>query len=224
MNAITNTAEAAAIEATAQPRLAIFFDTETTGFPAWNQPSESDVQPHLVELAAQVVDLDTRIVVYSMDMIIKPVGWIIPDECVRLHGITTERAMDEGIPEEEAVERFYELWAYRHRVAFNFPFDERIMRIAFKRYLDPRDPALALQPSDEWKATSKEDAMRMASPILNLPPTEKMRGGRKQPNLAEAYQFFTGEPMRGAHRAAADTEACKVVYFGCIDHAQKVAA
>src|SRR5690606_6909473 len=190
----------------------------------WNEPSEHPSQPHIVQLAAQLVDLDTRIVVDQMDVIIRPDGWVIPPEVAAIHGITTERAHDEGIPEEEAIERFWALWSFRHRVAFNQTFDERIMRIAFKRYLDPRDPALEQLPSDQWKAGTKECAMRMASPIVALPPSAKMRGGRKQPTLAEAYEFFMGTPLAGAHSASVDTEACKVVYFGCIDHAQKVAA
>jgi DNA polymerase-3 subunit epsilon len=36
------------------------FDTETTGIPDWKMPSESEYQPHLVQLAAILVDADTR--------------------------------------------------------------------------------------------------------------------------------------------------------------------
>ena len=59
---------------------ALFFDTETTGLPLFKEPSEHPDQPHLVQLAASLVDLDTRAVLSSIDVIVKPDGWTIPDE------------------------------------------------------------------------------------------------------------------------------------------------
>lgn len=35
---------------------ALFFDTETTGLPLFEQPSEDPRQPHIVQLAACLVD------------------------------------------------------------------------------------------------------------------------------------------------------------------------
>lgn len=221
MNAITNTAEAAAIEATAQPRLAIVYDTETSGLPLYHDPSEDPRQPHIVQLAAQLVDLDTRIVIDQMDCIIRPDGWVIPPDVSAIHGITTERAMDEGIPEEEALERFWAMWAFRHRIAHNESFDQRIVRIGLKRYFDVRDPSLELQPSDQWKAGSTECTAKMTTKLCNLPPTDKMRAARrnypKTPKLTEAYLHAFGRPMEGAHNAMADVEGCKAVYFWAKD-------
>lgn len=58
--------------------------------------------------------------------------------------------------------------------------------------------------------------------IINLPPTEKMlaagRKHAKSPNLAEAYEFFTGKKLEGAHNAAVDLAACKAVYYGIKKH------
>ena len=81
----------------------LFFDTETTGLPLWKEPSEDPRQPHLVELAALLVNPDTREMIAFMDVIIKPNGWTIPVDVSEIHGITTERALAEGIPEEEAL-------------------------------------------------------------------------------------------------------------------------
>lgn len=30
----------------------VFFDTEKTGLPIWNEPSDSEVQPHLTQIGA----------------------------------------------------------------------------------------------------------------------------------------------------------------------------
>lgn len=185
---------------------AIFFDTETTGLPDWSQPSEAPHQPHIVQLAAQLVNLDTRHVISSMDVIIRPDGWTIPQETTDVHGITNEMAMDLGVPEASAVEMFMGLWGNRLRIAHNEQFDARIMRIALMRFFGE-------ERADEFKAGPRECTMRLSSPILNLPPTENMRGGRKNPNLREAYKFFTGQDLVNAHSASADTDACKAVYF-----------
>lgn len=200
------------------------YDTETTGLPDWNQPSESEQQPHLVEIAALLFDGTTEI--DRFHTIVRPDGWTIPDEVAQIHGITTERAMDEGIPEPEAVARFLSLHAQSDlRVAHNESFDARILRIAIKRYghgangwdmltQDERD-AIA----DAFKARPAYCTSNAAKPLMKLPPTPKMlasprfRNSYKQPNLQEAHQHFLGESFEGAHGALADAEACARVYF-----------
>ena len=127
---------------------AIFFDTETTGLPDWSQPSEAPHQPHIVQLAAQLVNLDTRRVISSMDVIIRPDGWTIPQETTVVHGITNEMAMDLGVPEAAAVEMFLGLWKNRLRIAHNEQFDARIMRIALMRFFGE-------ERADEFKAGTR---------------------------------------------------------------------
>ena len=57
---------------------ALFYDTETTGMPLWDQPSEDPQQPHIVQLCAWLVDPDTRKTVAGIDLIVKPDGWEVP--------------------------------------------------------------------------------------------------------------------------------------------------
>ncbi len=190
--------------------LKLFYDTETTGLPDFKAPSESAHQPHIVQLAALLVDLDTRETIQSIDVIIRPDGWTIPDEVAAVHGITTQHALDVGIPESLAVSMFMELWAGRARVAHNEQFDARIVRIALMRF-HSEDAA------DIWKSGPTECTARLATPICALPPTEKMKAvGRfhhKTPNLGEAYRHFTGKELVNAHSAMADVLACRDVYF-----------
>lgn len=185
----------------------VFYDTETTGLPDWKKPSGGESQPHIVQLAAICVDADTREIVGKLDCIIKPDGWEIPQETSKIHGITTERALDEGIPEREAVGRFLSLWRGCHRVAHNRTFDQRIIRIALKRYFDKEE-------QDLWAEKDNHDCtMLMAKPIMQMPPKTKNRYGFKPPKLEEAFTFFTGDSMKNAHQAMADTEACMAVYW-----------
>lgn len=196
----------------------LFYDTETTGLPDFKAPSEAQHQPHIVQLAALLVDLDTRETIASMDVIVRPDGWTIPSEVSAVHGITTEHAMNVGIPEELAISMFMSLWDGRLRIAHNEQFDARIVRIAIKRFFDPVQPAgLAIPISDEWKASHSECTARLATPICALPPTEKMKAAKrfhhKTPNLGEAYRHFTGRDLENAHSAMADVQACRDVYF-----------
>lgn len=194
-------------------RTGLFYDTETTGLPLFSEPSEHPGQPHIVQLAAALADLDTERTIASMDVIIRPNGWAIPDEVSAIHGITTEYAMDVGIPEAMAVDMFMSLWAGRLRIAHNESFDARIIRIAQHRFPDTFPEAQC----DYWKNGTSACTAKMATPILNLPPTEKMiAAGRKHAktaNLGEAYQYFAGKPLENAHSAMADVQACMFIYF-----------
>ena len=195
---------------------ALFYDTETSGLPDFSAPSESPHQPHIVQLGAALVDLDTRETIASLDLIVKPVGWEIPTDVSAVHGITTERAAEVGIDEACAVNALLGLWRTAHtRIGHNESFDARILRIALKRLGYGDDLA------DEWKAANAECTARLATPIVALPPTPKMIAARrfhhKTPNLSEAYQHFTGKPLEGAHSAMTDVRACATVYWAIQD-------
>ncbi len=174
-----------------------FYDTETTGLPVWQEPSDSVSQPHLVQLGAVLVNADTKEIISSMDVIIKPEGWTIPSEVAEIHGITTEKALAVGVPEKVALEMFLSMRGDADRVAYNKTFDQRIIRIAAKRYLDD-------EAQEKWAI--KEDhhcSMRMAQADI----------GGKNPKLAVSYKHYTGKDLENAHSAMADTLACMAVYF-----------
>jgi DNA polymerase-3 subunit epsilon len=88
-------------------KTALVYDSETTNLPIWKEPSDHPGQPHIVELAAKLVNLENREVINQMCVIIKPDGWAWDDSATtadvafKTHGITMERAMDEGIPEKD---------------------------------------------------------------------------------------------------------------------------
>lgn len=196
--------------------LALAYDSETTGLPLFQEPSSDPRQPHLVQLAAVLVDLDTRERLQTLDVIIRPNGWEIPDEVAAIHGITTERAMDVGVLERTAVELFYDLWGGRPLIAHNESFDRRIIRIGLKRYLSDGE-------ADMWKDAVSECTAKLSASILNLPPTEKMiAAGRhhpKTPKLSEAFEYFMGRPLDGAHSALVDVNGCLDVYWAIKDRA-----
>lgn len=192
----------------------LFYDTETTGLPDFKAPSEAPHQPHIVQLAALLVDPETRETIASMDVIVRPDCWTIPADVAAVHGITTERAITVGVSESIALGLFMDLWhAADFRVGHNESFDARIIRIAQHRF--------ECGELDVWKEGRAECTARLATPICALPPTEKMKAARrfhhKTPNLSEAYRHFTGRELENAHSAMADVLACRDVYFNIID-------
>lgn len=189
------------------------YDFEANGLPLFDQSSDDPRQPHIVELAAGLFDLETGAPRGEIHAIVRPDGWTIPDEVAAIHGITTERALAEGIPEAEMLGILDGLWSGNDvvvRVAHNEQFDARIARIAYKRFLGEA-------AADRWKAGKAECTARLSTPILALPPTNKMMAAgfrkHKTPNLTECVRHFFGEDHVGAHGALADMQGCARVYF-----------
>jgi DNA polymerase III subunit epsilon len=196
--------------------LILFYDTETTGLPLFKEPSEHHDQPHIVQLAAALVDSDTRKTVSSIDVIIKPDGWTIPEDMTAIHGISNDLANDVGVPLDDAIYVFLSMWNDRVRVAHNQSFDARIIRIAQHQIGDFSDYSLEL-----WKNGIADCTQKMATPVLKLPPTDKMvkvgLNKYKPANLMESYRHFFGFDFENAHSAMADVNACIAVYFAIKD-------
>lgn len=189
----------------------LFFDTETTGLPDFKARSNDPSQPHLVQLAMLLCD-DAGAEIEAHNVIIKPDGWVIPDEVARIHGITTAIALEKGIPETDAVAMFVLAQAKAGlRVAHNESFDRRIMRIAMTRAGIDRPDIEAIEARASYCTCTK------ATPIVNLPPTARMLAAgftkAKQAKLSECIIHFFNEELDGAHDALVDVRACARVFF-----------
>lgn len=181
-------------------KLILVFDTETTGLPDWKKPSGDDSQPHIVQLGAALMGMETRKIVQGMNVIVRPDGWEIPQEVTDIHGISQEKAMDVGVPESMALDMFLALWGGRTRVAHNTTFDNRIIRIATKRYCDE-------DVIDAWKQGSQGEEW-----ICTMIAAGKIMG-KKRPSLQEAHKYFTGEDIKNAHTAWGDMMSCAKIYW-----------
>jgi DNA polymerase-3 subunit epsilon len=203
----------------------LIYDTETNGLPVWSMPSDDPCQPRVTQIAAELIDEDTRDVLAGLNVLIRPDGWTIPDDLAALTGITTERAMLFGVPMESAITMFIGLWEKAaFRVAHNESFDMRMIRIelmrhsAYKSLWKESANGPDVEFADFWKSAPAFCTQSNSTKLCNLPPTAKMiaakRNHAKSPNLTEAYKHFTGLDLVDAHNAATDIMACKAVYFG----------
>lgn len=183
----------------------LFYDTETTNLPAFSKPSSDPAQPHILQVAALLVESDTRKVIQSIYLTVRPDGWTIDPHAEAVHGISAERATEVGIPEATALQVLHEIWLRADvRVGHVESYDARIIRIALKRF------GWGDSIADQWKAGRAECTAALSRPNV---PTKSKTG----PKLGDAYRHFTGHDLVDAHSARADTEACMAVYFAVQD-------
>ena len=185
--------------------LILAVDTESTDLPNYKNPSEGDDQPHLMEVAAQLVDSETMQVIDSMNTLVKPVDgwpmWVIAPKAFEAHKITMEMVMDAGIPEDRALEQFMAMYARCDiRTAFNTTHENRMFRIAQKRYMPTAEDIM-----EEWKSNKDRYYCTMIH-------AGRIMGG-KWPKLGEAVKFFFNREHVDAHRAQPDMLAASDLYF-----------
>jgi DNA polymerase III subunit epsilon len=193
----------------------LVFDTETTGFPLWKDPSDHPAQPHLVELALGAYD-EHGTELFADSWIAKPDGWRITPELTAIHNIANDHALEVGIPESVLAQHFAGMIDKADVVvAHNLPFDRRIMRIALLRAGYPRTQIEA------YERVTGFDTCNRSTALVKAPPSEKMLayGMRwsKSPKLAECIEAFFGETMEGAHDGLFDMRACARVFFHLVN-------
>ncbi|PZU59800.1 MAG: 3'-5' exonuclease [Sphingobium sp.] len=184
------------------------YDSETSSLPLWHDPSDDPRQPSLLQLAMLKFDMDGN-ETDRFNSIVQPrPGCVIAPEAFDAHGITFERAMDEGIPAADAFDVFVEmLRGCELMVGHNESFDRRIMRITAAHHKgfkwEPPCPAFCTLYRSKY--------------IVNLPPTPAMLRagiqGPKSPSLTECIRFFFDEDLDGAHDAMVDIAASLRVFW-----------
>ncbi|TAJ12847.1 3'-5' exonuclease [Marinilabiliaceae bacterium JC017] len=173
----------------------LFFDTETTGLPRNYKAPVTDINnwPRLVQLAWMVFDEGGKQLEIG-DYIIKPEGFIIPKEAANIHGITTQKAMAEGVNLHELLVAFNELVEEsKVLVAHNISFDEKIMGAEFVRK-EIKSPLFKKK---------RLCTMHASTNYCRLPGNY----GYKWPRLSELHIKLFGENFEEAHNARADIEA-----------------
>lgn len=184
----------------------LFWDTETTGFFNEREPVDHPSQPHIVQLAAQLCEDDGSILA-GFSFIVDP-GVEIPEGAAKVHGITTAKAVQLGMSTDFALSAFAHLYQRADAIcAHNAKFDKGVTEAAIARHRRSITPL----------RKTMFCTMEAASPIINLPPTERMKAAGfnkpKPPKLEEAVRHFFNESLDGAHDAMVDVIACRRVFF-----------
>lgn len=179
----------------------LFFDTETTGLPLnWNAPiSDLSNWPRMVQLAWVLTDSQGN-VLNEHDYIAKPSGFIIPKEASSIHGITTEKALNDGVALQDVLLAFtQELSNCKLLIAHNISFDLNVVAAELLRMEMLADflkmPTLC----------TKEESTH----YCKIPSDY----GYKWPTLPELYNKLFDEQLFESHNSIADAKACLRCFF-----------
>ncbi|GAB1450336.1 hypothetical protein MASR2M47_03920 [Draconibacterium sp.] len=173
----------------------LFFDTETTGLPRnWKAPvTDVNNWPRLVQLAYLYFDKSGNEILGG-DFIIKPEGFKIPADVSRIHGISHDRAVNEGVSLSEVLQSFQSLIEEAEvLVAHNMSFDEKIVGAEFLR------TGMANSIPAKRKICTMQSSTNFCGIIGNY--------GYKWPKLSELHYKLFKIGFEEAHNAAVDINA-----------------
>lgn len=188
----------------------IVFDTETTGLPKFRKahPSKSELYPYICQFSWLVYDDKTN-EFYTRDYIIKlPKGVTIPEVCIKIHGITNEKMLSEGVDIKEVLKEFTRDWLKcQILIAHNFDFDNRVIQAEYFR----NEPI-------NWLGRHRKIeycTMNYGKKFTNIQLPSKFNSGtyQKPPKLIELHkELFSSEPSN-LHNSLVDVLACFRCYF-----------
>ena len=164
----------------------LIFDTETTGLPRTKIPAniEPNNWPHIVSISWVILDSETNQVIKQRSYIIKPLIWEIPEESIKIHGITQENALKNGYNLSNVLGEFL-AENYDILVAHNLEFDLNVLYNAIQWDLDL-----------PFKKLNKKMCctMELSRSFCNL---KTMFGKPKAPKLSELYEYtFKKQPNK----------------------------
>lgn len=154
----------------------LIFDTETTGLPKSRQPASTgpNIWPHIVSISWVILDND--VIEKQRSYIIKPINWTIPDEVVKIHGITTEKAIAEGKELSLVIGEFL-AENYDTLVAHNLEFDLNVLYNAI--IWDLELPFSAIKKKSICTMELSKDICKLRGNFASYKP----------PKLKELYEY-----------------------------------
>jgi len=177
-------------------------DCETNGLPKdWRAPLvDLDNWPRAVQIAWSLYDQQHR-QIQHVSRLIRPDGFRIPPEAVRVHGISRKRALRDGFPIRDVLSELrLAAQEARYFIAHNANFDGAVIAAEFLR--------------QDWQPPFTPQrmicTMRSSVNYCRLPGGSR---GYKWPKLEELYALLFGARLRGAHDAGVDVAACAACFF-----------
>ncbi|MFY0598537.1 MAG: DNA polymerase III subunit alpha [Cyclobacteriaceae bacterium] len=183
----------------------LIFDTETTGLPRNKNAPLTDFEnwPRLVQLAWQLHDNHGKLISQG-NHIVKPEGFTIPFNAQKIHGISTDRALEVGEDLKDVLDKFtIDLKKAKVLVGHNIEFDNKIIGAEFLR--TDTDNLLEEYPNIDTGL----ETIEYCNIIMG-------NGRKKMPKLVELYEKLFGHPFDDAHDAAYDVDATSKAFFECL--------
>jgi len=179
----------------------LFFDTETTGLPKSRNAPVSDLNnwPRLVQIAWLQCNQSGKEIV-KQSYIIKPDNFEIPQDVIKIHGITNEKANKLGIPLQKALSEFSTLLINSSLlIAHNIDFDEKVVGSELMR----------TKIKNNLSSITKVCTQKTTTDFCKIP----CHYGYKWPSLMELHQKLFNNSFDKAHDALSDVSACAKCFF-----------
>tara|TARA_B100000900_G_C20593152_1_gene722354 strand:+ start:1335 stop:1967 length:633 start_codon:yes stop_codon:yes gene_type:complete len=198
----------------------LVFDTETTGLPprkndrfysmfeSESYPDYADLHSsnhcRMVSISWMVYEIGNKQPLIDRYYVVKPEGFIIPESSTKIHGITTEFALNKGEDILNIFKQFEkDLKDVNVRIAHNFLFDKYV--VGSEMYRNLKDDLL-----DRWDRIPSFCTMVNAMTKYDFGLTKF--GNAKPPKLDELYYKLHNKHIENAHNAYNDTKACAECY------------
>jgi DNA polymerase-3 subunit alpha len=185
-----------------QTECKIVLDIETTGIPKrvsgfYSNPSDLSLydSARIVELGYYIIDKN-NVKIKEVEYLIKPENFVIPEEVVKIHGISQEIATKKGISIKHALAFLYlDLINYECNtfIAHNVEFDKNILLSECYR--------LDYQPIIEKLKGLKDYCTMKDNKIFN-----------RWPKLGDLYEQLFNKKIIIDHRSLSDVDVCHKCY------------
>lgn len=191
--------------------LILVYDCETTGLVRGTDYTSPNM-PFLAAITAILYDTDAYRIVASINSMVQPDGWTMPEEAGQVNGLTNETLQQLGIPAPVLLPACIALMFKANlRVAHNVDFDSKVIAAALWRHIvKESSEETAHETVKAWLALPSYCTMQESKSIVNA--LDK-RGKVKYPKLTEAYKFFFDKELDRAHSANADAVATLEIYL-----------
>jgi DNA polymerase III epsilon subunit-like protein len=189
---------------------ALFFDTVTTGLPKErNKPASLGPNnwPEPVSISWAVTDGPK--IIRAKSYLIQPQGWQIPQDSIRIHGITQQMAEQDGVDLRHVMKEFVrDLLHVDIILAHNLEFDKNVI-IAAALYYCRDDVALKWPPYEFCTCENSRSICKLST----YKPSSS--GFYKSPKLTELYMhaFKTSPPEILLHTSLGDVLVLVAAFF-----------
>ncbi len=203
----------------------LFFDIETTGLLKGKKNDidfrKSEQFPEIVQISWQLMSYEKNhyTLLDKKNYIVKPEGYVIPEEATKIHGITQEMALKEGVDKKNVLEDFVVALMVTNKtylVCHNIEFDVTVLfyhlyrhfKPVFTQYMDKKVQCICTM-LDTIELCALPSVNPMKYPKKNPTPNDLY----KYPRLNELYKkLFGKEPDGKLHDSSYDVE-CLVECF-----------
>jgi DNA polymerase-3 subunit alpha len=194
----------------------IVFDTETSGIPGCDGKRTT-----IVQFSYVIYDCELNEIIKEVDHIIKqPIGFIIPENSIRIHKITNEMCESSGVDLMNILNDFIKDTKDCYRiVGHNVKFDIRMIMISLKdlqcvenyKNVDRKINYIEISMIPKLYCTMVKGIDWCKIPKMRK--TGEIMKSYKYPKLSELHMTLFGECPDGLHNALVDVKACLNCYI-----------